>query len=253
MCPPPTDSSATAHSAILRTCGHFWQQPLELPFYGKPSNAAEGYGGRAVVGRDEDGGLKLITGETADAGTLADDIAAIARETGTYLITEFLANSDELRGLCGDTTASFRIVVLVRDGEPEFFRTSVLLPPKNKHGSNLRGGSVYCGITPDTGEIYSTLVSPGLHAGFPTHHPDTGARILGHRFTEWPALLDMVRIASRAMSPFRMQHWDIALTNRGPVILEMNYIGNVGGCQFHGPPGLYSEQYLSFRETHKVW
>jgi hypothetical protein len=42
----------------------------------------------------------------------------------------------------------------------------------------------------------------------------------------------------------------LTLTPRGPVIMEMNFIGDIVACQIHGPPGIYTKQYLSFRDTH---
>jgi hypothetical protein len=80
-------------------------------------------------------------------------------------------------------------------------------------------------------------------------HPASGQQLLGRKIEGWPQLRELALDAARAWSPFRMQHWDIALTRRGPVLMEMNFIGGIAACQLHGPPGLYTDQYLTFRET----
>ena len=225
--------------------GHF-SMPID--------NANEGYGAIAVIERETSGNLKLISGEIITPENLAVKINSVANKTGNYLIAEFLKNSDEIKELCGDSVASFRVVMLVRNGEPEFFRALCLLPLFGHTTSNVKGfttGSIACPISKE-GYIKRAISSVGVNAIEIDIHPDTGIPLIEKKIIGWPALIEMVTQASRAMSPFRMQHWDIALTQRGPVIMEMNFIGSVAGCQIGGPPGLYSEQYLSFRQTHTL-
>jgi len=236
-------------AAFLRTTDR-------LPCFGKPSNASAGYGGRAIMAREEDGRLRLIDETRVTPEELAADLDVVAQQTGTYLITEFLRNNDQIRAMCGDTTASVRVVMLVRDGVPEFFRAGMMLPAAGAHVSNCQHfatGALFCRVDLDTGEILSAMGHGGPHPEYHTTHPTTGAEIVGHRIECWQELRDVVRDGARAMSPFRMQHWDFALTRRGPVVLEMNFIGDVAGCQLYGPPGLYTEQYLTFRDTNTVW
>lgn len=225
-----------------------------LPLFGKPSNANEGFGGRAVMAREADGRLRMIDGRLVTADELARDIDDVTRKTtGTYLLVEFLRNSEDVRRIAGDAVVSFRTIMLVRDGEPEFFRTAMQLPGAGSHVSNVRyfvGGTVSCGLRPETGEIFLALSGMGFDRREVTQHPITGAQLVGHKIVGWDSLRAVALEASRAMSPFRMQHWDFALTTRGPVIMEMNVIGNVTAVQRHGPPGMYTDQYLSFRRTH---
>lgn len=224
-----------------------------LPIFGKPSSACSGFGGRAIMSRDADGRFHMLDGSVATLEELLDDLEGIAAEVGTYLLTEFLVNSDEMRALGGDTTASFRIIVLVRHGEPELFKSSVLIPGTPDHVSNVRGGqsgTVPCGIDNETGAVTKAIWGLGLDAEEVEKHPISGVKLAGYTFDCWPAMKEMVLDAARAMSPFRMQHWDIAMTQRGPVVLELNFIGGVEGTQFHGPPGLYTEQYCSFAAGH---
>jgi hypothetical protein len=108
-----------------------------------------------------------------------------------------------------------------------------------------------CGVDNETGVINRAVWGFGLDAQDVECHPLSDVRLLGHRLACWPAVREMVLEAARALSPFRMQHWDVAMTRRGPVVMEMNFIGGVEGTQFHGPPGLYTEQYRSFAAGHK--
>lgn len=224
-----------------------------LPVFGKPSSANAGFGGRGIMSREPDGRFRMLDGTVVTLDELLDDLQEITAEVGTYLLTEFLTNDDEIRALAGDITASFRIVVLVRHGEPELFKSVILVPGQAGHVSNYCGGvtgTVPCGIDNATGEIHAALWKFGLDAVEVENHPVSGVRLRGYRFACWPSVREMVIEAARAMSPFRMQHWDVAMTTRGPVIMEMNFIGSVELCQIFGPPGLYSDQYTSFAADH---
>ncbi|MCP4570879.1 MAG: hypothetical protein GY838_00880 [bacterium] len=228
----------------------------ELPVFGKPSSANAGFGGRGIMSRDREGRFHMLDGSVLTPDELVDDLEEIAAAvSSTYLFTEFLENDTELARLAGATTASFRVVVLVRDGEPELFRAVLLVPGDAEHVSNYRGGAtgtVLGGIDVATGVIDRVQWKSGLDAEELVDHPVSGVRLKGHVLACWPDLSRMVLEAARAMSPFRMQHWDVAMTTRGPVVMEMNFIGDVAGCQLFGPPGLYSQQYTSFAADH-MW
>ncbi len=225
----------------------------QLPFFGKPSNASRGFGARGVLGRAPDGRFRLVSGESVTLDVLVNDIERFASDNGTYLITEFLQNDPEIVEMVGEVLCSLRVVMLVRNGEPEFFRTSMHLPGAGSHASNVAGfatGTISCGIDPHTGIIRSALQGAGAERQEVKRHPISSVQLIGYVIPGWELVRTLALEASKAMSPFRMQHWDFALTTRGPVILEMNVIGDVAACQRHGPPGIYTKQYLGFRDTH---
>ncbi len=227
----------------------------ELPLFGKPSSSSHGYGGRGIVERLEGDRFRLADASIVAAEELADDILDIAGRQGTYLLTEMLQPRDDIRALCGSTLSSIRMVILMRDGEPEIFRCGMLLPRERAHVSNARGlttGTLSSRIDPATGRIGDVIEIAGPERRNRAHHPDTGQLIEGHVIEGWDEIVALAFTAARAFSPFRMQHWDVALTTRGPVLLEMNYVGDVEPLQMHGPPGAADEQFLGFAEKHRV-
>ncbi|MGL1664087.1 sugar-transfer associated ATP-grasp domain-containing protein, partial [Vibrio parahaemolyticus] len=58
-------------------------------------------------------------------------------------------------------------------------------------------------------------------------HPDTGAAIVGTDIPDWPRLIDLVQAAALVFPGIRTQSWDVALTDQGPVLLEVNYGGDL--------------------------
>jgi hypothetical protein len=228
----------------------------DLPLFGKPSSAAGGYGAVGIVGRRGGGRLHLLDGREPTLEEVVDDIDRIAGERRTYLLTELLRQRDDIRALCGETVASLRTVMLVRDGEPEIFRVAILLPTGRQQTSNslhLSTGTLVGQVEPATGRIGRVIRSTGPFFEYADRHDETGARLEGATIADWDGFLAVMHRAALALSPFRMQHWDVALTDRGPVLMEMNFHGAEDLLQMHGPPGVYDEQYLSFRESHRVW
>ena len=228
----------------------------DLPLFGKPSNASAGYGALAISGRPDPEHLEFLDGTRATLDETVARIHGFARERRTYLLTEMLEQRDDIRAICGRCIASLRVVMLVRHGRPEVFRVVILLPSSRQQTSNCRhmtSASVLGRVDPATGRISRAIRSEGPFYEYSPHHPETGFPLEGHVLAGWPQVLDLMHAAALAMAPFRMQHWDVALTTRGPVLMEMNVHGDEGGLQLHGPPGALDEQYLSFAREHRVW
>jgi hypothetical protein len=227
-----------------------------LPLFGKPSRAQGGRGAMGLRRRAADGRLELSGGERVAPPLLARRIHELVRAGGSYLLTELLRQRDDLRALCGTTLASLRIVVLMRRGEPLVHAAVVLLPRARSETSNWgqAGSNALCGaVDVESGRIHTVLSSLGPDRALAPVHPDTGARLEGHRLRGWDEVLALMDRVGRALSPFRMQHWDLALTTRGPVLLDLNVEASVIPLQMHGPPGVYTPTYREFAATHRVW
>ncbi len=226
-----------------------------MPLFGKPSSGRRGHGCLALLQRQGDH-ILLPGGDTVSASELARSIHHNATRHGTYLFTELLQNRADLRALCGATLASIRAVTLVRRGEPELLAAVLLLPRVGKHTSNwdsATSGSLCGALDLQAGTVSDVISSLGPRRRPEPVHPDTGLRVEGYTLEGWDEIRSLLYTASRAMSPFRMQHWDLAVTARGPVLLELELEGATEPIQMHGPPGLYRGQYLSFARDHKVW
>ncbi len=253
----PTADCFERHRAMTRPeeLHRFLAETDAYPLFGKPSNASHGFGALGLRERRGDD-IVLVTGESLPVARVVELIHASALETGTYMLCEMLQPRDDFRRMCGSTLPSIRIVMLMRDGEPEPFRATILFPLDRTHVSNARGlttGVCSGSIDLTTGRVELVIDSPGPHRHVREDHPQTGARLAGYVIPEWDAMMRMIGTAARAFSPFRMQHWDATFTTRGPALLELNFIGDVEPMQMNGPPGLYTEQFRSFERTHRLW
>jgi Sugar-transfer associated ATP-grasp len=79
-----------------------------------------------------------------------------------------------------------------------------------------------------------------------TRHPDTDQPLIGATLPDWAALTELCLRAARAFPGLRMQAWDIALTERGPVLVEVNIGGDFNLPQLAHASGLMDERFRAF-------
>jgi len=198
----PKPDSFERHRALidLEELEAFLRQDSNLPFFGKPSNASSGYGCLAVTNRDVDSVYRLLDGRRLTLAEVKRFIHSVAMSQGTYLLTELLHPRDDFRRMCGKTVASLRVVMLVRDGNPEIFRAAALIPRQGQQTSNALGlstGTVMGSIDKDSGIVSEVLSSLGPDYSYSPVHPDTGVRIEGFRIEGWSDVVSVLREASQ--------------------------------------------------------
>ena len=90
------------------------------------------------------------------------------------------------------------------------------------HGAS---GNLVAGIDSGTGRLLQGLGS--ARRDWPDimpveRHPDTGTVIEGFQLPFWAELVDLVSRGQRAFTGLRTIGWDVAITDRGPVLVEGN-------------------------------
>ena len=76
-------------------------------------------------------------------------------------------------------------------------------------------------------------------------HPDTAAPIVGTRIPCWDELLNLVCRVSRVFAGLRTQSWDVAPTDRGPVLLEVNFGGDLNLAQLAYGTGVLDDAFAA--------
>lgn len=151
------------------------------------------------------------------------------------ILQPFVRNHDRVASITNGKTACLRIVT-AGDGQSVSHVVGALLVVPVAGLVSSTGGIV-CGVNLQTGTVIGTV---NLSTGeTPAYHPDTGYRLRGFVLPFWRQSVELVQKAhSRAFSSFFSLGWDVALTGRGPVILETN--SNWGAMHhqlFSGPIG----------------
>ena len=226
----------------------FIRNEATFPFVAKPIWGISGHDVNVVKSID----LRSDTVLLGDGREEKIDSFSSHRESfrgNGHLLQEWLRPSPEIHQLCGDRICSVRVVVLVDDSGPELLAAFW----KVATGSNMtdnyhkgRAGNIIATVDIGNGQVIECVHGRGLTRKVVTQHPDTGAVLCGTTLPDWPLLKQLCIDGAATLPGIRMQAWDVALTDRGPVLLEVNVIGGMDLPQVATNRGLYQGRLKQF-------
>jgi hypothetical protein len=103
------------------------------------------------------------------------------------------------------------------------------------------------GLDVETGAVLRVLRRTPTGTEAVDSHPKTGTRFAGLKFPKWDEMRATVMQGTAAVPTCHFQGWDVALTDRGPVLVELE--GDGGDPimeQLCFDTGLMQERYLEF-------
>jgi hypothetical protein len=228
---------------------------ITYPFFSKPVGGSFSLGIVGVLSRDA-GSDRL---RLADGRDVAVDayVAALfeAYEGGPryhvkgFLFQEMLRPHPELETLCGTSALStLRVVLLIEDGVPRLYRVAWKIPAAGNQADNYwRSGNLLAPVDLESGIAGRPSRGFGLEMERLDQHPDTGAAVTGFAVPDWRALVDLACLATHAFPGMTMQAWDIAPTDKGPYLIEVNGLGDYTLPQIAHGKGLLDEELLAFQ------
>jgi hypothetical protein len=204
-------------------------QTPDLPLFIKPLRGAHGWGATAIVNRDEAGEvLELGSGERVVISDFITGLEAGARRG--YLIQEKLIPHPAIAEICGDRLTSARIVVLNEAQGATILSAVWRVPTGTNMTDNFSAESSgnLCGaIDLASGSVGRVFQGVGWELRPLDAHPDTGAKLIGFCLPDWRRAADLSLACAAELPGLGLQHWDVALTDRGPVLLELNVMGGL--------------------------
>lgn len=122
---------------------------------------------------------------------------------------------------------------------------------KMPQGDNIadafwRTGNLACDIDVDTGRI-RTVARRGVEMEYLNDHPVTEG-LMGLELPFWSELKEVNARAAQTFAPIRYQSTDIAITQNGPVVVELNYGGGFDLPQYASGRGLFTPELRHFFE-----
>lgn len=128
------------------------------------------------------------------------------------------------------------MTILNPDGQADIIATFIKIGRAGKCVDNAgSGGNVDAAIDVDTGMIYNVLQFDGWRNAKKTdRHPDNGNQIEGVVINNWSAIKEEVKKFQQAFPYCRAAGWDVAITDDGPVVLEVNDRWDTTGQFFIG-------------------
>ena len=247
------------HLKSREEVGDLLRNPGVYPLFGKPVYSQQGYGAAYLAGYEEStDSLNLLNGKTIGVDEFLKRLEHTVDkryhkpECG-YMFQDPLAVAPEILTFTNwPAISGVRVVCL---NGPEGVRTiraiwKVATPPNHVDNFSLgKNGNFLADVDLVTGEI-SRMVG-GFWPSTTTFevHPSTGHTVDGFRLPGWTQILDACRRAGPVFPLMKIHHWDFALTDKGPMILELNDVGGTEIAQVHGR-GLLTRETRDFLKRH---
>ena len=193
---------------------------LDGPLFLKPVDAANS-GSVLSVDRVEGGRVHLPDGRAA---TLDDVVAQLApRASGAGVqVQRRLSPHPDAQAVVGDRIATARMLWLVGESGPRLHRAVWRLPVGLSPCDALwRPGNLIAGVDLATGLVSGATRGLGPDRRSVDTHPDSGVALTSTPVPGWHDMVALTRRAAAAVAWCPIQAWDVAWTDRGAVLLEL--------------------------------
>ncbi len=162
------------------------------------------------------------------------------------LFQELLVPHPIIEKLCGPKICTFRVITGVYSGGVILLKALWKIVVGGNVADNYWRGNMIAPVDPTSGEIGLCVMGMGKELTFHETHPDSGEQLTGMVLPDWDIALKKCLSLSSCLSGIPVQAWDIALTNRGPVFLEVNNNGSLFLPQLAYQKGFRDDNYEFF-------
>lgn len=232
------------HLRSPQQVAEFLRHEARYPLFGKPAYSQQGYGSAYLVGyHAQDDSLELLGGERLPLARFLERLDTpvdrrFHRPACGFLFQDSLTLAPEIRALSGwPAICGVRICCLNGDDGVQPLRAiwKVAVPPNQTDNFSLgKYGNLMLDIDLATGRVDRAITDLGPSARLYPNHPFSGMALDGFVLPQWQRLLEIVHEAGAIFPLMRVHHWDFALTDQGPMILELNDLGGHHILQMHG-------------------
>ena len=237
--------------------GRWMRQAPDNGFVFKALYGIEGYQVLVLAGRAPEDPTTFITlsGDRFNADRLVEFARNTrelerrgALEPESYLMEARILPHPELAELVGPTLCCVRVVTFIGlDGRPEILGAVYKLQPEPLGVDHLSYGAIGSWV-----DLESGTLAPGRsrhHFGYTSVIPGTDKKFVGFKLPHWPEVKEVALKAAGVLPWARAIGWDIAIADRGPVLIEGNAEWSTSLLQIPAPHGLMSGECKSLCAT----
>lgn len=223
----------------------FLDEGLPFPVFIKPIHGTYGRGTFCLQQKLPNGaGWLDCRGKTVGRDELL--AACLNPKFGGMLFQHRLNQHPAVVALVGQTVSCVRIIVALGSGTcPEIVLAFWKIGREGNITDNFcmgESGNLLAWIDVGSGSVERIITGLWPDGAECEIHPDTGAHLIGTSLPDWSAALSLCCEAARHFPGLRLQHWDVAFTEQGPVLMELNTEADLGVPQFLGRKAFVSER-----------
>ena len=233
-------STAQEVAAFLRSTDAY-------PLFGKPieGHASQSAGVISILRHDADSDcLVRHDGTTVPVETFASEIEEYF-SSGSYLFQERIFPHAAIEAACGSGLGTVRIVTVSEDRDIKPLYSAWKITATDAVADNFwRKGNLLAHVDVETGRLERVRTGGGFRFDEVEKHPETGAQLLGWTLPDWEEAIETVRDAHSLVRSVGIIGFDLALSSRGPLIIEANTFPNHTLYQDASGKGVYSPELL---------
>lgn len=247
------------HLKSKAAVGAFLRDPSIFPLFGKPAFSQQGFGSAYLASYDPaTDNLNLLDGNTLSV----DDFLKRLDQTVDhryhkpecgYLFQAPFTLAPEIHALTNwPAICGVRVICLNGPDGVRPIRAiwKIAVPPNYVDNFSLgKYGNLLADVDLETGEVSKMIGGLWPKTEVLLKHPITGQSIEGFRLPGWNKVVEACHHGGTVFPLMKIQHWDFALTDQGPLILELNDMGGTEIAQVHGH-GLLTEEVREFLKRH---
>jgi hypothetical protein len=151
------------------------------------------------------------------------DLVAFMEKEGFDLAEEFLVQHSALMALSPSAVNTVRVITQLNSRNEVEILGARLRISENSPVDNMAAGNFAAPIDIETGVVNGPGVYSDITRKDVSVHPITGIPVVGFQVPYWSEILDMMQKAARQVPENRSIGWDIAVTEKGPELIEGNH------------------------------
>lgn len=154
----------------------------------------------------------------------------------------------EIRARCGDRVSGVRIHVFLSNDGPIICRAIWKINVGSRDSDNFEhglSGNLLAAVDHHSGVVERVISGIGLKQLESIDHPLTKMPLKGFRLPYWEATANLVLRAAVAFPGYICQGWDIAICESGPVLLELNGVGDIDLSQHSHRRGFLDPEFTT--------
>lgn len=212
----------------------FFRQPLPFPVFVKPIHGSYGSGTYLLTAFDAQS--DCFADAQGKSLTLPELIKACQMpQFNGMLFQRCLQPHSAVQALVGPNTSCVRVIVACTGQGPMVKAAFWKIARVHNITDNFcmgETGNLLAAVNKETGVVQRVVTGLWPDGREVTHHTDTQQPLVGFALPDWHRAIEMVLSASHHFPGLRLQHWDVAFCQSGPVLMELNTEADLGVPQF---------------------
>lgn len=210
------------------------------PAFAKPIDGIYSLGVLRLDRLDPSGDRVLTSDGPLSVARCAERLGA---HPAGYLVQQLLRPQKDIAALTGSRLCSVRFLVLLTPDGPLIHRAAVKIPTGDNVADNYWRRGNLLGAVDEQGVIRRVVRGSGRDLEIVEAHPDTKMQLHSAALPDWSRARDLCIEAALTLPGIRTQSWDVTLTDEGPVLLEVNWGGDLNLHQLAWGQGVLDEPF----------